>query len=127
MTAQAPNPRTRARARQRDEAKKAADNGEDAVVITVNGDRYPLRFSALSIKDVRECRKTTGMSPQGVVRALNDDPDIDLIATMMWLSLRQQGEPVTYDEVCSGLDYSAELEVETKLKPGDEDPDSPEA
>lgn len=120
--AQAPNPRRHARTKAR-----AAAKTNDGMAVVVNGERYPLRLDALSPDEVRECRRVTGMSPQGIVRALQSDPDIDLVANLMWLSLRQRGERVTLAEVQDGVDYSADLDFDSKLADGDEDPESPEA
>lgn len=124
--ATAPNPRARASARQRAEAKKAEDAGQDAIVLIVNGVRYPIRQSGLSPQDRRVCRKATEFSPTGIIRALREDPDLDVLAAAMWLSLYQRGELVTFDKVCEGLDDDVELDIDNQLRDGDEDPDSPE-
>jgi len=101
----------------------AANDGNQIVVI-VGGIKYPLAFDAISARLVGECRRQCGMSPRELVENLKKSPDIDLVAGLVWLSRRLNGEPfVSYDEIADEIGYGTDLDF---VDPTDDD-DSPEA
>lgn len=96
---------------------------EEGLTITVDGTAYTVRTGDLSALDTRALRKELGMSFVGLLDAFRKDPDIDLIAGVMWLSRRAKGEfSLTYDEVAGDLGYDLDISFD-----GQEEPDAPEA
>lgn len=95
--------------------------------LILDGVKYPFRLAEVTARDSGALRKACGISLRAAVAALKDDPDIDIIAALVWLSRRQNGEPnVSYDEVAEAIGYDTEFAYEG-LQEADEDPDSPEA
>jgi hypothetical protein len=102
---------------------KRGGTAKNEIVVVVDGVRYPLAFDAISAKVAGDCRRACGMSPRQLVDALQQSPDIDLVAALMWLSRRQNGEPgVSYDDIAQALTYDTDLGF---ADDADEDPDSP--
>lgn len=86
-----------------------------AVVLrmTVDGTTHNLRVNEISALDAAALRRATGMSFAAVMRAAQDDADIDVVAALIWLARRQNGEEhLTYETVAADLDYGAELDFE---------------
>jgi hypothetical protein len=89
--------------------KEALDTG---VKLSVNGKSYTVRAGDLSALDTRALRRELGLSFMGLMDALEQDPDIDLLAGLVWLARRTDGEiALTYDEVATELDYAADYDV----------------
>jgi hypothetical protein len=105
---------------------KTKDTAPDFIVV-VDGDEYPIHLNEISAFDATGLRHATGMSVAGVLSQLfsdGGDADIDLVAALVWLSRRQQGEqPLSYEKVARGITYEAEYSV----RPGTEDDDPGEA
>lgn len=84
---------------------------------TIEGREYQITTGDLSALDVRELRKQTGMSFTQVLGLLfSDDSDIDVIAAVLWLARRVNGdEPnLSFDEVARETGY----DVITKIQDG---------
>lgn len=120
--ANAPNPQKVARKKAKAEAEASSE-----LTIVVDGVKYPLRLDEFSAKDAGALRKACGLSIRGCIAALQTDPDLDIIAALVWLSRRQQGETVSYDEVAEELGYDSEVDYVANVDAADEDLDSPEA
>lgn len=72
--------------------------------VEVNGAKYLLAARDMTGLDVRELRRQTGYSYNGLVAAFTADYDVDLVAAVVWMARRQQGDTeVTYDEVALGM------------------------
>lgn len=96
-----------ARAKQR----TVADRGP-GVTIMVDGRTYSVFAKDLSALDTAALRRELGLSFRGLLEAGNTDPDIDLLAGVMWLSRRVAGESsLTYAEVASAFTYDTEVEL----------------
>lgn len=93
--------------------------------MTVDGTTYTVRLAEISAAHATLYRKETGGSLRAIIASAGTDPDIDTVATIMWLARRQAGDDVTYAEVADGVRYDADIEVVEE--PAEEDPDSPEA
>lgn len=105
--------------------KPPGEAGAKEIVVVVGGVRYPLAFDAISARLAGECRRACGMSPRELVENLRKSPDIDLVAALVWLSRRLNGDPkVTYDEIADEIGYDTELDF---VDPDGEQDDSPEA
>lgn len=105
-------------------SKKAQSKKDEAlnegISLTIDGAVYTVRAGDLSALDTRALRKELGLSFMGLITAFREDPDIDLIAGLMWLSRRVNGEQnLTYDEVAGSVDYSLDI-AEAAEEDGDE-------
>lgn len=104
----------------------------DEVTLTVNldGEAYVFRPNDTTAKMAGELRRECGMSVNKIMALAADDPDLDVIAAVVFLARRQRGEKVTYDEVASAITYGSELDTSSTtgdaIEPG-EVFDSPEA
>lgn len=114
-------------ARRRTGPKKADDSL--GMKIELDGRTYVVRESDLTPHDVRALRKETGFSWAGLGRELQRDPDIDLIAALVWMARRLDGDDVTYDTVLGEISYGSDLKmsVEDKRKQAGPEDESPEA
>lgn len=100
---------------------------ESGVTLKIDGTQYTVRAGDLTALDARALRRELGLSFLGLMGALETDPDIDLIAGLMWLSRRVNGETtLAYDEVASDLDYAADYDIVKAADEQEADPD-PEA
>jgi len=99
--------------------------------IDLDGQTYIVRQADLTPRDVAALRKATGMSWVGLAKALQADPDIDLIAALVWLARRTKGQDADYDSVLDELSYESDLSIKVEDKrtsaKADEGDDSPEA
>lgn len=106
-------------------ARAAAAN--TSMRITIDGVAYVFRPGDVTGLMTGELRKQSGMSMQAVMKAATDDPDLDVIAAIVWVARQQAGEAaVTYAEVAGGMSYLSAIEVTTDVIEVDE-VDSPEA
>ncbi len=79
----------------------------------VDGVTYTLRVDEISALDAAALRRATGSSFAGVMRAAQEDADIDVVAALVWLARRQNGEEhLTFEAVAAELDYSTDLDFE---------------
>lgn len=90
--------------------KSASDS---TISVIVNGQTFVLDVENCTAIDASDVRRRLGLSLRGLMAAAEEDPDIDIVACLVWLARRQAGEEsLTFDEVASGIDYSAEVETE---------------
>lgn len=95
--------------RVKDEKKKALDQG---IKVTWNGVDYAVCLGDLSSLDTQALRREVGLSFLGIIKALNADPDIDLIAAIIWLRRRINGEvTLSYNEVAGQIDYNTDIDI----------------
>lgn len=95
---------------------KAANADGLGLQITLDGRTYVVREADLTPHDVRALRKETGFSWAGLGRELQRDPDIDLIAALVWMARRLAGDEVPYESVLDDLGYDSDLEVKVEDK-----------
>lgn len=85
---------------------------DQGIKLTIDGKDYAVRAGDLTAIDTRELRRQTGYSFNGLLEAFGRDPDLDLIAGIMWLSLRIDGDKeITYDDVAEDLGYGALVDM----------------
>jgi hypothetical protein len=100
-------PATRRRSRRTDPAADGA-----VIRVTVDGKNFTVREADLTAKDAGELRRATGLSFAGLLKAATSDPDIDIIAGIIWLARRTNGErTLDYDQVAENLGYDADITV----------------
>lgn len=91
---------------------------EQGVRIKLNGKIYELRVGDLTALDAQAMRKQVGMSFFGVMNTIQEDPDLDLIAGIVWMSRRVNGErTLKYEEVASEISYLTEIEAVDASEP----------
>ena len=96
------------------------------ITVKVNGQEYTVRQGDLTSMDTMALRRETGFSFRSLLEAFRADPDIDLIAALMWLSRRVDGERMlSFEQVAIEIDYDADLDLIEVAEPEDET--SPEA
>lgn len=102
------------------EASRAAEL-EQGCTIWVEGVAYTVRIGDLTSMDAANLRRETGMSFMGLMKALQTDADIDLVAALVWLRRRMDGEHLlTYQTVAESIGYDADIDV-TDPDEGDDD------
>lgn len=90
-------PLQRTHTRKTEAARKAAL--EDGVKITFDGQEYVVKAGDITAQIARQFRREVGMSFMKVIEELQEDPDIDSVAAVVWLARLIGGEDVTLDEV----------------------------
>ncbi len=99
---------------------------QPALTIDVNGKRYTMRTSEMTARDSALLRKQTGMSARLLLAAAAKDPDLDVVAAIVWLARRQAGEAdVTFDEVAAEIGYDLDIQ-QVDDESEDEESDGPE-
>src|SRR5688572_24611026 len=94
------------------------------ITIIVDGTKHPVRVDEITARDSGDLRRSTGSSLKAVLRSMSGDMDIDTIAALVWLSRRQNGEPLLdYDVVAEAITYGTEVDYTDATD--DEDEDSP--
>lgn len=113
-------------ARQHTRTTKAKKNAELdlGLTITLDGTEYTVRQGDMTAMDTMALRRECGFSFRGLIEAFQRDPDIDLIAALVWLSRRQAGERLlSYEEVATDIDYDADLDIIEVVDP-ESDPEA---
>lgn len=94
---------------------------EEGISLSVDGTVHTVRMGDLSAMDTLALRKEVGMSFMGLMDAFRKDPDIDLIAALVWLSRRAAGEAsLSYEAVASELGYDLDVEMVEADEPSPE-------
>jgi len=119
------SPRERAKERAAGPAKAS----DLAITITADGKKYPLSVGDVTSLDVVALRRATGMGVRALVGAAATDPDIDVIAAIVWLSRRSQGErALRFEEVAADLSYDTSYQIDFHGQAAAaDDEDAPEA
>ena len=93
------------------EAKRDAAN-DLGIQIKVDGVEYTVREGDLTSLDIMALRRETGQSFVGLMQAFMSSPDIDLIAALVWLSRRIDGEVMlSYAEVATDIGYDVDVDI----------------
>jgi hypothetical protein len=116
-----------ARRHTRTTEKKRSDELEQGVRITLDGEAYEVRLGDVTSNLARELRRGTGMSLQQLMREITSDPDLDSIASFVWLSRRIAGEAVGIDDVVVTYTQILDEGFDVDLPGEREAADSPEA
>ena len=104
------------------------DDALDAGVrMTVDGTPHTVRMGDVTPALARELRRETGMGFTRFMDTIATEPDVDLVATFVWLARRINGEHVDLDDV--GVTYHSLLDegFDVELAESSEVDDSPEA
>ncbi len=115
-----------AQARRTAGSKPKADQSP-GMQIEFDGQTYVVRQSDMTGQDARALRQEVGMSFAGLLKQMQADPDIDLIAAFIWLARRIKGDTVTYDSILDSISYESAIDVGLEGKAAPAEDDSPEA
>lgn len=89
-----------------------SDEETGKVVVTVDGADYTLNFADLGPRDSSAVRRATGMSLRAIMQAARDDPDVDIIAVLVWRARVHDGEPLlTLDDVHDTITYTSDIDL----------------
>lgn len=81
---------------------------DQGIKIAYEGKEYVVRSGDLNALDAQALRQQLGLSFIGLINGLGTDPDIDLIAGVVWMARRINGEPgLPYAAVASAMRYDA--------------------
>ena len=95
-------------------------NTADVVVsLTVDGNTYEIRPSEIDGRLAMQIRRATGASLRSLLEIAGDDPDIDVIAALVWVARRQSGEDVEFDDVAATITYGSEIEAMEQVEDAD--------
>jgi hypothetical protein len=111
-------------------AGKRAAQQQNVYKVTLDGTTHFLRLGEVSAVETAELRRLTGFGLRHLGYVILSDPDIDVIAAVVWLARRQAGErSLPLDQVARAITYDSEIEVDVVdvKQAEDEEPESPEA
>lgn len=98
---------------------------DQGVRFTIGDDVHEVRIGDITPRLAREVRRETGLSVMQLLEEVGEAPDIDTVASLVWVARRLKGEVVDLDSV---LDYGTLLSDDFDIAiAGPEDDDSPEA
>ncbi len=97
---------------------------QTTLTIKLDGATHVCRPSEITAKMAGQLRRESGLSVVGVMEAAGSDPDLDVIASIVWLARHQAGETVSWDEVASAITYDSDIDSSDEAP---EDDQSPEA
>lgn len=116
-------------ASRRSPARRGAKADSPGMQIEVDGRTYIVRESDLTPRDVAALRRETGFAGwMGLVTETQRGFDLDVLAALVWLARRIEGDILPYETVLDSMSYEGEIDikVEDKRKPAAE-VESPEA
>ena len=93
-------------------AKRLAADEPD-VTIKVDGESFALRLGAVTAVDAGAVRAGSGL-PLNKLLAMLNDGELEAIAAVVFLSRRQAGEDVTWDEVAETITFDSALAAEVE-------------
>lgn len=105
-----PTPKRPPLARKVTPASERARNAalDEGIRITYEGQVYQVQAGDLNALDSQALRRELGLSFMGLLNALGTDPDIDLLAGVVWLARRVNGEVgLAYAEIAGQMGYEA--------------------
>jgi hypothetical protein len=89
----------------------AASSGGAVIALRIDGSVHTVHVGELCALDAKDLRRQSGLSLAATLKAAQEDPDLDVVAALVWLARRQRGEDVTFDDVAGELGYDAVIEA----------------
>jgi hypothetical protein len=98
---------------------RVGSSGTDelTITITVDGDPVVVYPNLLTAKDIAAIRAQSGMSVRKLVELAQEDPDVDVIAALVWIGRCQAGEQASLSEVSQGITYQSKLDLDSSNAP----------
>lgn len=92
-----------------------------ALIIRVDDVEYAVRPDEITAMDASTIRRAVGMSFRALMEAAQADPDIDVIAALVWMARRQAGEPnLDYATVAAEIRYDSAFDLDERdVGPGE--------
>jgi hypothetical protein len=109
--------------------RRKAAGDSPGMKIEVDGRTYVVRESDLTPRDIAALRRETGFAGWiGLTQEAQRGFDLDVLAALVWLARRIDGDTASYETVLDEMSYEADLNVsvEDKRTPA-EGEGSPEA
>jgi len=101
----------RARADRR-AAQRQAANGK-GIRVTLDGKTYEVWEGDLSAVDISQLRRQAGYSFLGLLNAATTDMDLDVVAALVWLARRVEGQTnLPFEVVAREVTYDSDLSAE---------------
>jgi hypothetical protein len=102
-------------------ARATAADAELSIVIDSDGVSHTLFPNLLTGQDTRAIREQTGMSLRRLIEYAQDDPDIDVLAALVWIARCQAGETVDLAHVAAQINYQTKFDINQAASavPGD--------
>lgn len=91
--------------------RKRSMADDPVVEITVDGTTHTIDFSALTALDARDFRAAVGLSLTSVLFD-HEDPDVDVVAGLVWLARRATEPEVTYGDVAGSINLRSAVGME---------------
>jgi hypothetical protein len=108
--------------------RAAGKDNSPGMQIDYDGRTYVVRESDLTPRLVAELRRETGFAGWvGLGNEAKRGFDLDVLAALVWLARRVQGETVDYGTVLDGMGYDLDVKVGVEGQGDQESSDSPEA
>lgn len=80
------------------------------VRVSCDGTTYDIDFTDLTAIDAKDFRREVGI-PLMSVLSNQEQPDLDVIAGLIWLA-RRKGEPtLTFTEVATAINWSSDVDL----------------
>lgn len=106
---------------------RRAEAAEVKIVVKLDGEVHVLRPAEVNAKQSGMLRRQAGMTLGGLMDAANENPDLDVVAMLVWLARLQAGDDVTFDEVAEAITFESDFAMGDDDDAPEEDPTSPEA
>ena len=97
--------------------KRKTNTDSPGMQIEVDGRTYVVRESDLSPRDIAALRRETGFAGWvGLTTEAQRGFDLDVLAALVWLARRLDGDTVTFEAVLDEMSYEADLKVSVEDK-----------
>lgn len=85
---------------------------DQGFVVSVGGEQFTVRLGDMTALDTMALRRETGFTFLTLTKALEEAPDLDLIAVLVWLARRTSGEKtLAFNDVAATIDYESEIDI----------------
>jgi hypothetical protein len=99
-------------------------SGDTKMEITVGNETYLIAVEDLTGLEVKAYREAVGTSPMA---AFSNQPDLDVVAGLVWIVRRRTEPGLTYDDVAGVMTYGDLLVEHDGTGETADDPTDPEA
>ena len=81
-----------------------------ALAVSVDGTTFTVDPDEITAMDASALRRATGLSVRAVMQAAQDDPDIDIIAALVWLARRRVERELPFKAVAEQIGYGSDIQ-----------------
>lgn len=83
-----------------------------SITVIVDGVRHTLYPDLITGADAAAVREQCGYSVRKLVTLAQDDPDIDILAKLVWIARCQAGDRCDLAEVAAAISYRSDIDVD---------------